>query len=119
MAQSTLPQFASAPNIAALTSEEHITDFAAREASFLVSAPSTTHSRSLVAPSPSPASILHKQMFTVFNAHIKASKSSPSAVISVLPAMPFASTTTMSLVEVSPSTLSILKVSVTSLLNAF
>ena len=55
MAQSTRPQLASAPNIAAFSSEEPTTRLAAVRASASVSAPVTTQSSSLVAPSPSPA----------------------------------------------------------------
>ena len=45
---------------------------------------------------------------------MKASKSAPGAVISALPAIPFARSVTISLVEVSPSTLTMLNVSDTS-----
>ena len=59
------------------------------------------------------------QTVTELSACIKVSKSSPSELISLLPAMPFASTVTMSLVEVSPSMLIMLKVSATSPDSAF
>ena len=58
-------------------------------------------------------------MFTVFNAFINSPKSSPSLSISVFPASPFASTATISLVEVSPSMLIMLKVSAMSQERAF
>ena len=57
-------------------------------------------------------------MVTVFRAFINSEKSSPSAVISAFPARPFAITATISLVEVSPSTLTILKVFFTSVESA-
>ena len=55
----------------------------------------------------------------VLSAFINAAKSSPSSVIISFPAMPFARTTTISFVDVSPSMLIILKVSVISLERAF
>ena len=58
-------------------------------------------------------------MVTVFSACIKVSKAGPSVVISVFPARPLAMMATISLVEVSPSTLSMLKVFCTSWLRAF
>ena len=61
----------------------------------------------------------HRPMVTVFRAFMKVSKASPSSSIVWLPAMPLASTTTMSLVEVSPSTLTMLKVPWTSQERAF
>ena len=73
-------------------------------------APLTEHSSSFVAPSPSPAIIRQSWTFTVFSAHMKLVKSSPSSTISALPARPLARIVTMSLVEVSPSTLIMLKV---------
>ena len=45
--------------------------------------------------------------------------SGPSSVIGALPAMPFASTATMSFVDVSPSTLTMLNVSSAASFNAF
>ena len=68
-------------------------------------APVTIHSSSLVAPSPSPAIMRQRAMVTVLRAFINRVKSGPSAVISSFPASPFASKTTVSLVDVSPSTL--------------
>ncbi len=115
MAQSTRPQFASAPNIAAFSRLEQTTLFATVRAVERSSAPSTRHSSSLVAPSPSPAIMRQSCTVTVFSAVIKAEKSVPGAMISGFPAKPLASSVTMSLVEVSPSTLTILKVPATSL----
>ena len=60
IAQSTLPQLASAPNIAAFKRLEHITLFATVLAVFSSLAPVTLHSRSFVAPSPSPAISLQR-----------------------------------------------------------
>ena len=119
MAQSTRPQLASAPNMAAFSRLEQITLLATVLAVATSAAPVTLHSSSLVAPSPSPAMQRHRWTVTVFSAFMKMAKSSFSWVISWLPAMPLASTVTMSLVEVSPSTLTILKVSAMSLLSAF
>ena len=119
MAQSTLPQFASDPNIAALTRDEQITDFATVFAHARSLAPVTTHSSSFDAPSPSPAMHLHRWVHTVLNAFINSSKSAPSVSIGALPAMPFAMMLTMSLVDVSPSMLTMLNVSAMSVLTAF
>ena len=110
MAQSTRPQLASSPNIAALVRLELMTLRATVFAALSSFAPVTEHSSSFVAPSPSPAIIRQSWTFTVFRAHMKVEKSSPSSVISVLPARPLARIVTMSLVEVSPSTLIMLNV---------
>ena len=96
-----------------------LTDFATVRAVARSAAPLTLHSSRWVAPSPSPASILHSCMVTVFRAFIKTAKSLSSWVMGALPAMPLARMTTMSLVEVSPSTLTMLKVLCTSVLRAF
>ena len=61
----------------------------------------------------------HSATFTLFSACMKTLKSSPSSRISAFPAQPFAMTTTMSFVEVSPSILSMLKVFLTSPESAF
>ena len=53
IAHKILPQFASEPNIAALTIVDVITAFDNLAAVSSVFAPSTTHSINLVAPSPS------------------------------------------------------------------
>ncbi|MBQ4108330.1 MAG: hypothetical protein IJC80_02890, partial [Clostridia bacterium] len=70
MAQSTRPQFASEPNIALFTSEEQITLLAIILAFFSSTAPSTVHSRSFVAPSPSPAILRQRFIVTVLSAFI-------------------------------------------------
>ena len=119
MAQSTRPQFASAPNMAAFSRLEQMTDLATILAVFSSAAPSTRHSSSLVAPSPSPAIMRHRATVTLFRAFMKAAKSSPSVSTVALPARPLARTTTMSLVEVSPSTLTMLKVLWMSVDRAF
>ena len=110
MAHSTRPQLASAPNMAAFKRLEHMTLFATVFAVGRSAAPLTLHSSSFVAPSPSPAIFRHRAMVTEFSACIKAVKSSPSASTTEFPARPLASTVTMSLVEVSPSMDSMLKV---------
>ena len=55
----------------------------------------------------------------VFKACMKISKSGPSESMRLFPAIPFAMTVTMSLVEVSPSTLTMLKVFAISVERAF
>ena len=119
MAQSTRPQLASAPNMAAFSRLLVITLLATTAAVFSSAAPVTSHSSSLVAPSPSPAIVRHREIVTVFSAFMKVSKAGPSSAISVFPASPLAIMVTISLVEVSPSTLSILNVFCTSWLSAF
>ena len=96
--------------MAALVKDEQITAFATVFAVSVSLAPDTLHSIILVAPSPSPAMHLHKNTVTVLSAFMNVSKSSPSQAISLFPAMPFAKMVTMSFVEVSPSTLTMLNV---------
>ena len=55
MAQSTRPQLASAPNMAALTREEPTTLLASRSAHSSLRAPETVQETSRLAPSPSAA----------------------------------------------------------------
>ena len=110
MAHSTRPQLASAPNMAAFNRLEQMTLFATVFAVARFAAPVTLHSSSLVAPSPSPAIFRHRETVTEFRACMKAVKSSPSVSTTGLPARPLARIVTMSLVEVSPSIDSILKV---------
>ncbi len=105
--------------MAALVRLEQITLLATALAAVSSFAPVTAHSKSFVAPSPSPAMLRQRKMFTVLSACMKTSKSAPSAVISALPARPLAIMLTMSLVEVSPSTLTMLKVFLMSPLRAF
>ena len=119
MAQRTLPQLASAPNIAAFVRDEQITLFATVFAISLFFAPVTLHSKSLVAPSPSPAMHLHRYTVKVFSAFINSQNSSPSELMVSFCARPFASIITLSLVDVSPSTLTMLKVFLISSESAF
>ena len=114
MAHSTRPQLASAPNMAALTSDEQMMLLATVFAVPWSAAPVTQHSSRRVAPSPSPAIWRQSQTVTLLSALQNAVKSAPGAVISALPARPFASTATMSFVDVSPSMLTMLNVSCTS-----
>ena len=105
--------------MAALSRLEQITLLATVRAVERSFAPSTRHSSSLVAPSPSPAMQRHSCTVTVLSAVMKAVKSAPSELISALPAMPLARMVTMSLVEVSPSMLTMLKLPATSPDRAF
>ena len=63
--------------------------------------------------------VRHSATVRVFSAFMKVAKSSPSAVMVSLPAKPLARTVTISLVEVSPSMESMLKVLVMSWDRAF
>ena len=72
MAQSTRPQLASEPNIAALTSDEQITALETASAAACVFAPVSAHSTNLVAPSPSRAIMRHRAVVTAFSAAQKA-----------------------------------------------
>ena len=119
MAHRTRPQLASAPNIAAFKRLDVITLFATVFAAASSFPWKTLHSRSFVAPSPSPAIILQRPTVIVLSACINCAKASPSCSISLFSAMPFASTVTISLVEVSPSTLTMLKVFAMSAERAF
>ena len=119
MAQRTLPQLASEPNMAAFVSDEQTTLLATVLAVSLSFAPLTLHSSSFVAPSPSAAILRQSHTVIVLRAFMNSLKSSPSLLISLFPASPFASTVTMSFVEVSPSMLIILKVSAMSEDRAF
>ena len=100
--------------MAALTSDEQMMLLATVFAVAWSSAPVTQHSSRRVAPSPSPAIWRQSQTVTLLSARQKAVKSAPGAVISALPARPFARMATMSFVDVSPSTLTMLNVSCTS-----
>ena len=119
IAQRILPQLASSPNIAHLNSGERITLFATIMAVSRSAAPLHVHSISFDAPSPSFASIFVRFISTSYKAALKISKSSFSVVISLFPASPFAMILTISFVEVSPSTLKQLYVTLTISLNAF
>ena len=106
--------------MAAFVSDEVTTDFAKVLAVSLVFAPSTTTSKSAVAPSPSPAIIFERAVVTKFRLLLNTLYSSLlSLTIFSLSASPFASIIRESFVDVSPSTLTILKVSTTSSLRAF
>ncbi len=71
MAQSTRPQLASAPNMAALNRVEWMTLRETARAISRVGAWVTVHSSSLVAPSPSPASSRQSCSATVVRAATK------------------------------------------------
>ena len=103
MAIATRPQFGSAPWTAVLTSGELTIALATRLAWARSRAPSTTTSISVSAPSPSRAICLVSDSATAPSA---ASSSSPSTG----PAAPLASTTAVSLVDVSVSMLTQLNV---------
>ena len=94
--------------------EEQITLLATVLAISWVAAPVTLHSGSLVAPSPSPAMRRAEVNGHRVERPHEGIKVRPGAVISALPAIPFARSVTISLVEVSPSTLTMLNVSDTS-----
>jgi hypothetical protein len=98
------PQLASAPNIAAFTRLDMATLLATAFAAGLPGAPVTATSMSLVAPSPSAAIMRAMRVATVKSADAKVSKAGPSVSMGGLPARPLAMTDTMSLVDVSPST---------------
>ena len=85
-------------------------DFASTSAVSSSFAPFTVQVISLLAPSPSAAILRARSCMTACNASQNASYAGPSAVISALPAIPFARTVHISLVEVSPSTVTRLKV---------
>ena len=120
MAQSTRPQLASAPNIAAFKSAEPTTALAAALASASVLAPVTTQSSSFVAPSPSPRYLAAEPDGQRVQRSAKGRRSPrPRRLSSALPARPLDMMATMSFVEVSPSTVTMLKVPGMSLLSAF
>ena len=119
IAQRIRPQLASAPNIAAFVRLEVITDFAIAFARGMVGAPVTVHSTNFVAPSPSPAIFFAIEVQISLTTATNKSKSAPSLSMTGFSAMPFAMMETISFVEVSPSTLTMLKVSSTASLSAF
>ena len=104
IAHSALPQFASAPNIAALKRSDDITDLLIFCAVYSSDAPVTLHSISFVAPSPSLAIFFERYTVTFESASQNISKASPSLSIGLFLAIAFAIIITVSLVEVSPST---------------
>ena len=110
------PQLASSPKKAVLTRAELAMVWAALKASSSSRAPTTRMVTSLVAPSPSRTIFRARSLKTLS----RASPNSRAALglsssIQGLPAAPLAMTSTMSLVEVSPSTVMRLKVRSTPL----
>ena len=93
-------------------------DFASTFACSFVAAPVTFASKSAVAPSPSPAIFFASVSFTTCSAAANCSYSGVPQWIFGFFALPFARSSTVSFVEVSPSTEIILYVSLTSSLNA-
>ncbi|OPY47679.1 MAG: hypothetical protein A4E46_00321 [Methanosaeta sp. PtaU1.Bin016] len=105
-AQMILPQLGSAPKTAVLTRLLAATALAARRASLSLFAPVTFVSKYLLAPSPSFAIIRASSMQT----YLRASEKSSSLHFT----WPVAVMSTASLVLVSPSTVSMLKLSWTA-----
>ncbi len=118
MAQIILPQLASSPKTAVFTREDFITLFAIIPAVSSSAAPSTIHSKSFVAPSPSLAISLATLMQRAVNAFLNISKSLLPVSTGLFPARPLAIMLAISLVEVSPSMLSILKLTFTAAVKA-
>src|ERR1700729_719699 len=116
-AMTTLPQLASSPAIAVLTSGELAIDSATLRAEAFDTAPSTMISTSLRAPSPSRATCSAISASTARNALAKpVSRGSPARLIFGAPlaaAAPVANASNVSDVEVSPSMVTALKVSST------
>src|SRR5467141_4467913 len=109
MEASIRPQFGSAPKMAALTRLEPAQALARSSATSSAGAPSTETSSSLVAPSPSAAISLAICWQSSSSAPEKASSADPGSAMGVFPALPVASAKTQSLVDMSPSTVSALK----------
>ncbi len=106
---STLPQFGSAPKKAAFTRLLPATARARSRAAAKSGAPETSTSRSRVAPSPSWAIARASSRQRLSSAAAKASNDGPGPSIGGLPARPFASAKTESLVLMSPSTVRLSK----------
>jgi len=106
MAQRIRPQLASAPKQAALTRLEDATAFARTSAVFSSAAPFTVTVTNFVAPSPSRAIALARNTQTSSRARENASCSGFEATDT--PDVPFAMIRIMSLVDVSPSTVTLL-----------
>ena len=101
----TRPQLASSPAIAVLTKGELAIDIAMRCALRSLSAPVTVISISFCAPSPSRTTSIASWRHRSASAARKASAPGLSSPVSAaLPALPVAKARTVSLVEVSPST---------------
>ncbi len=98
------PQLASRPWTAALTSDDEITARAIARASASSAAPVTWQVTSAVAPSPSAACWRARSRATASMAAPSAARAPASLAASAAPAFPDASTNTVSLVLVSPST---------------
>ncbi len=104
------PQFGSAPNTAALTSGDDEMARAHSRAIASVGAPVTTTSIILVAPSPSAAIARAISPSRSVSAFSSTSRSAPGSEMRGFPARPFASRSTQSFVDISPSTLTMLSV---------
>jgi hypothetical protein len=100
------PQFGSLPWIAVFTSGEHAIESPTRCACRSLAAPVMRNSTSRVAPSPSRAIWRASEAHTAVNAAVNAASPASSTVA---PETPEASTSTVSLVLMSPSTLMRLK----------
>ena len=105
MALINLPQLASEPYMAHFIRFEHTIAFASFLAFMRLGAFTTSTWNILVAPSPSAAIALAKYVFIYFNASANTLTSSVSASVSTgFPAIPFANIITVSFVDISPST---------------
>ena len=99
------PQLGSCPKMALFTSEDPTTLFATVLASAALAAPSTSHSISTVAPSPSQAIDFASPCSSAVSAASSAAPSGLAAsAMGAPPARPDVRPSTVSLVEVSPST---------------
>ncbi len=98
------PQFGSSPAIAVLTSGEFAIDSATRRASASSAAPVTATVTNLVAPSPSRTTCCARSRITSSSASAKAALPATST-----PEAPVAAISSVSEVEVSPSTVMQLK----------
>src|SRR5258706_6268085 len=110
IACTTRPQFGSPPKSAVLTSAEFATERATRSASRSLRAPRTATVASLVTPSPSRARRSQSSALASSSRRSNSRARREPTPIGVLPAAPLASTSTVSLVLVSPSMVSALKV---------
>jgi len=104
------PQFGSAPNRADFTSGEDVIASAHSRAMASVGAPVTTTSIILVAPSPSAAMARAISPSRSPSAFSSTSRSGPGSEMRGFPARPLASAKTQSLVDISPSTDTMLNV---------
>ncbi len=105
------PQLASSPAIAVLTSGLSAIDLAILRADAGLAAPVTLILTNLVAPSPSRISWVARLCMTFSSLALKSARRlSPARLILAAPAAPVANRRQVSLVEVSPSTVTELKV---------